>query len=101
MVKECITEINTKDMKELLQQLDSNTKAIKTLDDRYKDTLKSEFFSTFGTEHQRIDELNWITKVQKRVYRMRYRILENLKREVSFEMGSVSTKTRELNLKVA
>lgn len=88
-------------MENLFEQLQNNTLALKRLEVRYADTLTSEFYTIFNKESERIEELQWISQIQKRVYRMRYRILENISRKVVFEMNSVSLMTRDLSIKVA
>ncbi len=88
-------------MEKLIEQLQRNTEALNSLKWRYNDRKDNPSYLIFHTQKQRIEEMDWIIKVQKRVLRMRYRILENLNSETIKEMQSTSTKTRELNLKAA
>jgi len=83
----------------LIEKLENNTLALERLENRYNDKLTSQSYLIFRTEHQRQTELKWIVKVQKRVLRMRYTLLENIKSEVVKEMNTVSNFQRELNLK--
>lgn len=83
-------------MEKLVQQLESNKVAIASLDHRYKETITSVFWNTFKTSNERIEELEWILKIQKRVVNMRHTILENIKLEATKELQLISTKQRDL-----
>lgn len=86
-------------MKNLIEQLEENKKAFESLEKRYADTLTNYFWNTFKSDSQRVNELDWILKIQKRVLRMRHTILENIKLEATKELQSISSQQR--NLKVA
>jgi len=101
MVLELTMEINIKYMKNLIEQLQSNTEALYSLDQRYNETLNSVYYNVFKTERERSIELEWILKIKKRVLKMRFRILENIQSATLKEMQATSVKERELNLKVA
>lgn len=88
-------------MEKLIEQLQSNTEALNSLKERYYNTQMGTYWTFFSTEHKRAMELDWILKIQKRVLRMRYRILENLNAETIKEMQKTSTETRAINLKAA
>lgn len=84
-------------MKDLFSELDKNTEALNQLKGRYNETLISEYYSMFKVEFERQQELDWVNLLIKRVLRMRYRILENISREVTIEKNNVSVQTRDLN----
>lgn len=88
-------------MKDLLEQLETNTEALYSLDERYNTILNSAYYNVFRPESERTIELEWILKIKKRVLKMRFRILENIKSATLKEMQATSVKERELNLKVA
>lgn len=83
-------------MKELYESLEKNTEAIERLEMRYSDTITSCFYTHFKTEKERTDELLWISKIKKRVLRMRYRILENINAYAIKEMQKTSNRTKDL-----
>lgn len=83
-------------MKELYESLETNTEAIKRLENRYSDTITSNYYKFFKTEKERLDELLWISKIKKRVLRMRYRILENINAYTIKEMQKTSNRTKDL-----
>lgn len=86
-------------MKELIEQLESNYKAITDLENRYTRWSNSDFYTIFSRESKREKDLKWILKVQKRVLRMRYRILENIRMETEKQMHLTSQMSKQINLK--
>ena len=81
----------------LVEQLERNTTALKQLNDRYTRAQNNPYYSLFlYAEYVRNKDLDWIQQVQKRVLRMRYRLLENINGEVLKEMNSTSNMTRNL-----
>ena len=85
-------------MKKFIEQLESNDLAIFTLQTKYNVIEKSKFYSVFSTYERQQTQLQWNLKVQKRVLRMRYRLLENIKGETIKQMQDASVMSRELNL---
>lgn len=83
-------------METLIELLQSNTSALDTLEERYKTILSSKYYEAFNKENERINDLTWVTKIRKRVLRMRYRILENLQKETFKEMQYASSEMRAL-----
>ena len=86
-------------MEDLLEQLEYNYIAEKSLEERYYNTLTGTFWNSWMGKDKQTEELLWVSKIQKRVLRFRYRILENIQLEVSKQMQQVSTAQRQLNLK--
>lgn len=86
-------------MEKLLEQLEYNYIAEKQLEERYYNTLTGTFWNSWMGKDKQVDELLWISQIQKRVLRLRYRILENIQLDVSKKMQEVSTAQRKLNLK--
>ncbi len=101
MVLELTMEINIKHMETLIEQLQSNTEALESLDERIYNTKMGSYWTYFATESERQTEVNWVLKIKKRVLKMRFRILENIKSATLKEMQSTSVQSRELNLKAA
>lgn len=85
----------------LIEKLNSNTEALVSLQNRYKETLCGTYWNLFATESERQAELKWIVKVQKRVMSMRHTVLENIKGEAVKGLQGISTELRQLNLKAA
>jgi len=88
-------------MEKLLEQLERNVSAMEHLDWRIQNIKTLEFYRIFSNEYRRHVDIQWILKVQKRVLRMRYRILENIQKESLKQMNYTSQLSRELNLKIA
>ncbi|CAA0253492.1 hypothetical protein R5N98_02850 [Tenacibaculum maritimum] len=88
-------------MEKLIEQLQRNSHALNRLKERYYDAQMSTYWTFFQTEDKRNIELKWILKIQKRVLKMRYRILEKINSEITKEMHNTSAQSRELNLQVA
>lgn len=85
-------------MRNLIEKLEKNTLASESLDKRHYETLTGAYWNLYKTDEQRTNELIWITKIQKRVLRMRFRILENIQMEITKEMHFVSSQSRQKNL---
>ncbi len=83
-------------MKDLFKKLEANHQAEQALDTRYKETLTSTYWKFAGNKTL-VDELIWITKIQKRIYSMRQRLLDNIQLETTKQMHSLSQKQRTLN----
>lgn len=88
-------------MEKLIEQLENNISAFEHLNNRIENIKTMEFFRIFSTEQKREREINWVLKIQKRILRMRYRILENINLETQKQMNYTSQMSRDLTLKTA
>lgn len=89
-------------MDKLLEQLESNTYALKHLERRYNTILNSKYYIVFyNHKDEQIKDLEWILKIRRRVLSMRFRILENINLEATKEMQRTSSMLKGLNLKAA
>ena len=85
-------------MKALIEKLENNFKAEQALLDRYKNTCSDYYWLKIAKADQQVNELLWISKIQKRVLTMRHNLLENIQLETTKQLQFLSSKQRNLNL---
>lgn len=85
-------------MKALIEKLENNFKAEEALMDRYKNTCSDKYWIDTAKSEEQVNELLWISKIQKRVLTMRHNLLENIQLETTKQLQFLSSKQRSLNL---
>lgn len=98
---ETLYQNKTEHIEKLVEQLNDNHFAIKRLKVKEEDIRKGHWHYGFLSTQKRINLLKWNLKVQQRVHRMRFRILENLSAEISKEKQQSSSATRHLKTQAA
>ena len=83
-------------IKTLFQKLENNTEALKSLESRFTETTTSLYYTHFKTESERLDELDWIYKIQQRVLRMRVNILSEISNTADIEIDRTLNVNKEL-----
>jgi hypothetical protein len=88
-------------MKDLLEKLENNYRAFDNLEERIYEVKMGNYWLFWASEDQKEQEIQKIFNIQKRVLKMRYRLLENIKASISYQMNFTSLASRKINLKVA
>lgn len=80
----------------LLEQLENNSTALTALDERIFNIKTAKFYSVFCKEAERQEKIEWTLKVKRRVLKMRFTLLENLKYQTNNELRETSKKLRKV-----
>lgn len=83
-------------MEKLLEQLENNDYALRTLERRMNDINEGNWAYGFYDMEKRIELYNHTIEVKRRVLRMRYRILENMQSITQKKMQYASSEMRGL-----